>query len=44
LQENAAAAAIELSPADLNNIDTVFTDNPIAGERYSKPGMAILGL
>lgn len=44
LQENAAAVAIELSPAELENIDKVFTSNPIAGERYPKPGMAMLGL
>ena len=42
LEENAAAAAITLSPAELEAIDAVFPQGAAAGERYAAGGMAIV--
>ncbi len=42
LEENAAAAAIRLSPAELEAIDAVFPEGAAAGERYAAGGMAIV--
>jgi aryl-alcohol dehydrogenase-like predicted oxidoreductase len=42
LEENAAAAAITLSAAELAAIDTVFPKGAAAGERYTAGGMAIV--
>ena len=40
LEENAAAASIELSPADLAAIDAVAPSGVAAGDRYPPAGMA----
>jgi aryl-alcohol dehydrogenase-like predicted oxidoreductase len=42
LEENAAAAAITLSAAELEAIDAVFPKGAAAGERYTAGGMAIV--
>jgi len=42
LEENAAAAAIRLSPAELEALDAVFPQGAAAGERYAAGGMAIV--
>lgn len=42
LQENAAAATLELSRAELQKIDGVLAENSVAGERYPPAGMAIV--
>jgi len=42
LEENAAAAAIALSPAELDALDAVFPKGAAAGERYAAGGMAIV--
>jgi aryl-alcohol dehydrogenase-like predicted oxidoreductase len=42
LEENAAAADIELGPADLSQIDALFAADNIAGERYTAAGMQSL--
>jgi len=42
LEENVAAAAITLSPAELEAIDAVFPKGAAAGERYAAGGMAIV--
>src|SRR5213594_1507006 len=42
LEENAAAAAITLSPAELEAIDAVFPQGAAASERYAAGGMAIV--
>ena len=42
LEENAAAAAIALSPAELAALDAVFPKGAAAGERYAAGGMAIV--
>jgi len=42
LEENAAAAAITLSAAELEAIDAVFPRGAAAGERYAAGGMAIV--
>jgi len=42
LEENVAAAAIRLSPAELEAIDAVFPKGAAAGERYAAGGMAIV--
>jgi aryl-alcohol dehydrogenase-like predicted oxidoreductase len=42
LEENAAAAAITLSAADLKAIDAVFPKGAAAGERYAAGGMGIV--
>jgi len=40
LEENAAAAAITLSPAELAALEAVFPQGAAAGERYAAGGMA----
>ncbi len=40
LEENAAAAAITLSPAELAALEAVFPQGAAAGERYAEGGMA----
>jgi len=40
LEENAAAAMVSLSPADLEALDAVFPKGAAAGERYAAGGMA----
>jgi len=40
-EENAAAAAIRLSPAELEALDAVFPQGAAAGERYAA-GVAIV--
>jgi aryl-alcohol dehydrogenase-like predicted oxidoreductase len=42
LEENAAAADIELSSADIQAIDTLFAPDNIAGDRYAPAGMRSL--
>ena len=42
LEENAAAAAIKLSAADLRAIDAVLPKGAAAGERYAAGGMGIV--
>src|SRR2546425_1066221 len=42
LEENAAAAAITLSPAELGALDAVFPQGAAAGERYAAGGRAIV--
>lgn len=42
LEENAGAAAVKLSPADLQEIDTLLKKFPIVGERYSEGGMKLV--
>ena len=42
LEENAAAAEIDLSTADLAEIDSLFAPANIAGERYAAAGMRSL--
>jgi len=42
LEENAAAAAMTLSPAELEALDAVFPKGAAAGERYAAGGMAIV--
>ena len=42
LEENAAAAGVTLSAADLEAIDAVFPKGAAAGERYAAGGMAIV--
>ncbi len=44
LEENAAAAAVALSPADLASIDEVAPRGAAAGTRYPEPAMKMLGL
>ncbi len=36
IDENVGAAAIELSPGDIDNIDRAFSEIPVQGERYPK--------
>ncbi len=40
LEDNAAAVDIELSPDDLNKLDTALDRNPVAGARYGDLGMS----
>jgi aryl-alcohol dehydrogenase-like predicted oxidoreductase len=42
LEENVAAAALSLSPAELASIDEVFPLGAVAGARYPEQGMAML--
>jgi len=42
LEENAAAAEIELSPDDLAELDEVFPKNAAAGQRYPEHMMALI--
>jgi aryl-alcohol dehydrogenase-like predicted oxidoreductase len=42
LEENAAAAEIELSAADLTAVDELFSPENISGERYQRAGMRSL--
>jgi len=42
LEENAAAAAITLTPADLDSIGAAAPAGATAGERYTPQGMASL--
>ncbi|RFS22449.1 aldo/keto reductase [Chitinophaga silvatica] len=42
LQENAAAADVKLSAADLETIDRILNEHAIAGERYSEGGMKLV--
>jgi aryl-alcohol dehydrogenase-like predicted oxidoreductase len=42
LEENASAAAITLSPAELAALEAVFPKGAAAGERYAAGGMAIV--
>jgi len=44
LEENAAAAAVALGPADLARIDEVAPRGIAAGTRYPEAGMRMLGL
>ncbi len=39
LEQNAAAAAVELTPADLAELDRAFPPGAAAGERYAEAGM-----
>lgn len=42
LQENAAAADVQLSAADLAAIDNILSENAIAGTRYTEGGMKLV--
>jgi aryl-alcohol dehydrogenase-like predicted oxidoreductase len=42
LDENAAAADLELSADDLRTIDEIFPPDQVAGDRYPEEGMALL--
>jgi aryl-alcohol dehydrogenase-like predicted oxidoreductase len=42
LEENAAAAEIELSAGDLAELDEVFPKNAAAGQRYPEHMMALV--
>jgi len=42
LQENAAAADIELSPADLSEIESILARYPHTGNRYSEEAMSMV--
>lgn len=42
LQENAAAANIQLSSSDLATINEILTKNAVAGERYTDGGMKLV--
>jgi aryl-alcohol dehydrogenase-like predicted oxidoreductase len=44
LRENVAAADITLRPADIAELDRIFTPSKIAGARYPEEGMKGLGL
>ncbi|MBV4455458.1 MULTISPECIES: aldo/keto reductase [Pseudomonas] len=44
LEENAAAVAIRLSPADLAALDAIFPSDAAAGHRYPKEVMAMLDI
>ncbi|WP_454918395.1 aldo/keto reductase [Xanthobacter sediminis] len=44
LQENVAATAIRLSPAEIATLDGLFAPEAVAGTRYAAPAMAGLGL
>jgi aryl-alcohol dehydrogenase-like predicted oxidoreductase len=44
LEENAAAAAIALTPADLARLDELAPPGAAAGTRYPEPGMRMVGL
>jgi aryl-alcohol dehydrogenase-like predicted oxidoreductase len=44
LEENAAAVAIRLSPADLAALDAIFPSDAVAGHRYPKEVMAMLDI
>lgn len=43
LEENIGAASIELSPADINEIDTAFKAIPVHGERYPASLQSLTG-
>ena len=42
LEENVAAAAIELSAAELAELDAALPPGAVAGERYAPAGLALL--
>ena len=42
LQENAAAADIQLSAADVAALDDILRTNAVAGERYTEGGMKLV--
>jgi diketogulonate reductase-like aldo/keto reductase len=42
LDENAAAADLELSEDDLRTIDEIFPPDQVAGDRYPEEGMTLL--
>jgi len=42
LEENAAAVDITLSPAQVNELDSIFPPDIAAGERYAPHMMALL--
>ncbi len=42
LKENIAAVEVELTPADIRDIEDVIADTGFAGERYVATGMALL--
>jgi len=42
LQENAGAAGVKLSPADLAVIDDILRNNTIVGSRYTEGGMKLV--
>ncbi|TDU00546.1 aryl-alcohol dehydrogenase-like predicted oxidoreductase [Azorhizobium sp. AG788] len=44
LQENAAAVAIRLSPAEVAELDALFPPQAVAGTRYPEPVMANLNI
>jgi len=44
LEENAAAAAVTLTPADLARLDEVAPPGAAAGTRYPEAGMKAVGL
>ncbi|MBW8813266.1 MAG: aldo/keto reductase [Caulobacterales bacterium] len=44
LQENVAAAAIQLSPADIAAIEAAVPETEVAGERYDDNGLALVNL
>ena len=42
LEENAGAADVQLTPADLQEIETLLKKHPAAGERYSEGAMKLV--
>ncbi|GGF46771.1 aldo/keto reductase [Azorhizobium oxalatiphilum] len=44
LQENAAATAIRLSPAEISELDALFPASAVAGTRYPEPVMGNLNI
>jgi aryl-alcohol dehydrogenase-like predicted oxidoreductase len=43
LQENLGAVDVELTPGDINEIDTAFSAIPVMGERYSARSQSMVG-